>query len=79
MACVINVVDVKKNSGKSDKSIDIVSYVNEKLPFIEKGKRNPLRFHDDLKLLFNISGNKYRLNTSQIEALRTKTSPEVFG
>ena len=52
----------RSNDGLSDKAIEILNYINTRMPMIINDKLNKYRQHGDVNCLFEIRGNKYLMS-----------------
>lgn len=73
----LEVKDIRSNESRSDKAIEIISYIGSKVPFSINGKVNPLRNYADLSPLYSLSGNKFKLERSQVSELAKRLEPEI--
>lgn len=77
--------EIRTNEGSSMLAINILSYINERIPMILNGKLNPKRFGNDYKPFLKIGGRKFDipytdklklLNTSDLEWLKENCDVE---
>jgi hypothetical protein len=73
----ISLTDVRKNESRSDKAIELIAYINNKLPFGGNSNGKQLRRYDDLAQLSSISGDKFRLPNILVSEVYGKTTEEV--
>ena len=73
----LEVKDIRSNESRSDKAIEIISYIGSKVPFSKNGKVNPLRNYADLSPLYSLSGKKFKLERSQVSELAKRLEPEI--
>ena len=61
----------KSNVGGSDKAIDLINYINTKLPFFSSDRLNPGRFDGDTNLIHSlVKGNKFQIDVEDIANIR---------
>jgi len=73
----LDLKDIRFNESRSDKAIEIISYIGSKVPFSINGKVNPLRNYADLSPLYSLSGGKFKLERSQVRDLAKGLKPEI--
>jgi hypothetical protein len=67
----------KINEGRSLQALSIISYVNEKIPFIKNNVLNPQRSLGDIAPLASISGDKFHFNCDQAERIFQKYGQDL--
>ena len=65
--------DIRKNESRSWRAIELIAYINSKFVFSWDHEKNNLRYWNDLKDFFSISGGKYSLPKATQELIRGKT------
>lgn len=69
--------DIRKNESRSRKAIELIAYINNKLPFMNRSNGTQLRRYHDLDDLYSILGDKFKLPNSLTSDIHHKTEEEV--
>lgn len=69
--------DIRKNESRSRKAIELIAYINNKLPFLRHSSGKQLRHYHDLEDLYLIVGDKFKLPNILASEIHQKTSKEV--
>jgi hypothetical protein len=67
---------INGNIGISDKAIDLINYISQKLPLITDNKVSEGREAKDLIPIHNIQGNKFRLKDEELRKIKDVTDRE---
>ncbi len=59
-SCGIDIIlsDVRKNESRSDRAVELIAYINTRLPFSGNHHQNKFRSYGDTHALYSITGNK---------------------
>ena len=69
--------DIRKNESRSQRSIELISYINNRLPFSKSPDQREFRHYRDLYALHFISGNKFKLSKAIRVLIRSKATQEI--
>lgn len=69
--------DQRENTGKSINAIELIGYINQKVPFSLGALRRGVRRFDDLKPLYLLSGDKFRLSDELMNIVNGKVKSEI--
>ena len=72
-----NCVDIRSNESRTDKTIEIIAYINSKMHFRLDSFYWRVRKYRDLEMFYSFTGNKYALPETLIDTINEKSKSEV--